>query len=156
MTQYLFWIIPFLIADLDSTQEEMTEAELTKISLQANGSKIDPRYIRRVKEDAPGLVAQNHPHGTPPSNQVHSATGAPRPTTYGNDNSSVNRQTRAQSTRPDPLPGKPWKLPLTVVLNDYHNLFKIPMHLYVAIFVLVFPFRIQSLFICDCSFISKF
>ena len=62
---------------LDSTQEEMTEAELTKISLQANGSKIDPRYIRRVKEEAPGLVAQNHPYGTPRSNQVHSAKGAP-------------------------------------------------------------------------------
>ena len=87
----------------------MTEAELTKISLQANGSKIDPRYIRRVKEEAPGLVAQNHPHGSSPSNQVHSATGAPRPTTYGNDNSSVNRQTTAQSTRPDPIPGKPQK-----------------------------------------------
>ena len=84
----------------------MKEPELTKVSIPENGSKIDPIYIRRVKDEAPGLVAQKHPHGTPPSNPVHSATGAPRPKTYGNDNSSVNRQSRAQAVRPDPIPGK--------------------------------------------------
>ena len=84
----------------------MKEPELTKVSIPANGTKIDPVYIRRVKDEAPGLVAQKHPHGIPPSNPVHSATGTSRPKTYGNDNSSVNRQSRVQAHRPDPIPGK--------------------------------------------------
>ena len=62
-------------------------------------------FVCREKQSPPSLNAQKHPHGTSPSKDTHPHTGQPRPFTYGNDNSSVNRQSRVQTTRPDPIPG---------------------------------------------------
>ena len=59
----------------------------------------------REKQSPPSLLAQKHPHGTSPGQGTHPHTGQPRPYTLGNDNSSVNRQSRVQTTRPDPIPG---------------------------------------------------
>lgn len=62
-------------------------------------------FCFREKQSPPSLLAQKHPHGTSPGRETHPHTGQPRPYTYGNDNSSVNRQSRVQSTRPDPVQG---------------------------------------------------
>lgn len=59
----------------------------------------------REKQTPPSLSPQKHPHGTSPGRETHPHCGQPRPYAYGNDNSSVNRQSRVQSTRPDPIPG---------------------------------------------------
>ena len=59
----------------------------------------------RQKQQPPTLSPQKHPHGSNPGREVHPHTSQPRPFTYGNDNSSVNRQSRSQTTRPDPIPG---------------------------------------------------
>ena len=61
--------------------------------------------IHREKQQPLTLQAPKHPHGTSPTCGVHPQTSQPRPLRYGNDNTSVNRQTRTQSTRPDPIPG---------------------------------------------------
>ena len=59
----------------------------------------------RQKQQPPTLSPQKHPHGSNPGREVHPHTSQPRPFTYGNDNSSVNRQSRTQTTRPVPIPG---------------------------------------------------
>ncbi|XP_060595540.1 uncharacterized protein LOC132749698 isoform X4 [Ruditapes philippinarum] len=81
---------------------------LTEMNVNLNEPKQEPVYLRREKQSPPSLNAQKHPHGTSPSKETHPHTGQPRPFTYGNDNSSVNRQSRVQSTRPDPIPGQPY------------------------------------------------
>lgn len=82
-----------------------SEEPLSEFQPEVNGQQPQVFYIRRDKEKVPSLLAQKHPHGTNPTAPVHPATGQLRPKTYGNDNSSVNRQTRCQSTKPDPIPG---------------------------------------------------
>ncbi|XP_052799852.1 uncharacterized protein LOC128231279 isoform X3 [Mya arenaria] len=81
---------------------------LTEMNVNLNEPKPEPVYLRREKQTPPSLVAQKHPHGTSTGKETHPQTGQPRPFTYGNDNSSVNRQSRVQSTRPDPVPGQPY------------------------------------------------
>ena len=62
--------------------------------------------LSREKQQPNVLTPQKHPHGTSPGKEIHPHTSQPRPYTYGNDNSSVNRQSRSQTTRPDPVNGK--------------------------------------------------
>lgn len=73
-------------------------------------------FVYREKQSPPSLNPQKHPHGTSPGKDTHPHTGQARPLTYGNDNSSVNRQSRVQSTRPDPIPGEysPLSSPLVI------------------------------------------
>ncbi len=121
-TRFLNFHIPIVI--LDSAKEEMKEAELSEITMPPNGVRADPVYIRREKEQPPSLAAQKHPHGTAPSNGVHPSTGAPRAMTYGNDNSSVNRQSRVQGIRPDPIPGNkinPFYFALQATLSIFYR-----------------------------------
>ncbi len=80
--------------------------ELPEHQTPVNGVHPDNVYLHRQKESAPSLVAQHHPHGVSPPSPVHPHSAQGRERTYGNDNSSVNRQSRSQSARPDPIPGK--------------------------------------------------
>ena len=83
----------------------MRSDELAVYNMDVNAAPKDPVYLRREKEQPPSLHPQKHPYGVSPPSPVHPHAGQPRPMTYGNDNSSVNRQSRVQSTRPDPIPG---------------------------------------------------
>ena len=80
--------------------------ELTELDININAPKPEPVYLRREKTSPPSLAPQKHPHGVSPPQPVHPSTGQHRALTYGNDNSSVNRQSRVHSTRPDPVPGQ--------------------------------------------------
>jgi hypothetical protein len=82
------------------------EEQLPEFDMNINSRQSEPAYLRRQKEAPPSLSQPKHPHGLAPGEQSHPSTGQARPLTLGNDNSSVNRQSRVQSTRPDPIPGK--------------------------------------------------
>ncbi|KAL3841700.1 hypothetical protein ACJMK2_019808 [Sinanodonta woodiana] len=84
------------------------EEVLTEVNVNINEPKPEQVYLRREKQQPPSLSSQKHPHGSHPLNETHPHTGQPRPFTYGNDNSSVNRQSRVQTTRPDPIYGQPY------------------------------------------------
>ncbi|XP_062598156.1 uncharacterized protein LOC134259569 isoform X3 [Saccostrea cucullata] len=81
---------------------------LTEMTVNINEPKPDSVYLKREKQQPNVLTPQKHPHGTSPGKEIHPHTGQPRPYTYGNDNSSVNRQSRSQTTRPDPVNGQPY------------------------------------------------
>ncbi|KAK3102723.1 hypothetical protein FSP39_013445 [Pinctada imbricata] len=81
---------------------------LTEMTVNINEPKPETIYLRREKQQPPTLSPQKHPHGVSPGKEVHPHTGQSRPLTYGNDNSSVNRQSRSQTTRPDPIQGQPY------------------------------------------------
>lgn len=81
------------------------DEKLAEYNMNINGNPAETVYLRREKESPPSLAQPKHPHGTSPSADVHPNTGQLRPLTYGNDNSSMSRQSRVQSTRPDPIPG---------------------------------------------------
>ncbi|XP_053383865.1 uncharacterized protein LOC123536790 [Mercenaria mercenaria] len=104
-------------APIPDTGVPMTSQDeiLTEMNVNLNEPKPEPVYLAmlmllifREKQSPPSLNAQKHPHGTSPGKDTHPHIGQPRPFTYGNDNSSVNRQSRVQSTRPDPIPGQPY------------------------------------------------
>ncbi|XP_060086406.1 uncharacterized protein LOC132565720 [Ylistrum balloti] len=101
-------------SDLDDYQENMepvmnTDQEsLTDMTVNINEPRPDPVYLRREKQAPPTLAPQKHPHGISPGRESHPHSGQARPLTYGNDNSTVNRQSRSQTTRPDPVPGQPY------------------------------------------------
>ena len=61
--------------------------------------------VIREKQQPPSLSAPRHPHGCSPAAPTHPGTGQARPLRMGNDNSSVVRQFRSQTQRPDPVPG---------------------------------------------------
>ena len=82
------------------------DEELPEHQVVVNGVHPEPVYLRREKESMPSLIAQQHPHGAAPPSPTHPHTGQARQLTYGNDNSSVNRQSRSQSGKPDPIPGR--------------------------------------------------
>ncbi|KAK3576197.1 hypothetical protein CHS0354_016020 [Potamilus streckersoni] len=84
------------------------EEVLTEVNVNINEPKPEQVYLRREKQQPPSLSSQKHPHGSHPLTETHPHTGQPRPFTYGNDNSSVNRQSRVQTTRPDPIYGQPY------------------------------------------------
>ena len=90
----------------DPRHQTVEMEELTELNMDFNAPKPDPVYLRREKDSAPGLMAQKHPHGTSPPSAVHPASGQGRALTYGNDNSSVNRQSRSQAGKPDPIAGE--------------------------------------------------
>lgn len=94
----------FMLCIADS-QKEMQE-ELTQFNMDVNAAPAPPVYLRREREDRPSFNPPKHPHGCMPPTQVHPHTGQGRVLTYGNDNSTVSRQSRIQSQRPDPVPGK--------------------------------------------------
>ncbi|CAL1537650.1 unnamed protein product [Lymnaea stagnalis] len=79
---------------------------LTEFSRDMSGAKPEPVYLRREKQQPPSLSASKHPHGHNPGAQVHPHIGQPRPLYFGNDNSTTSRHSRAQSCRPDPIPGQ--------------------------------------------------
>ena len=81
------------------------EEELPELEVPVNGVMAESMYLRREKEEMPSLAAQKHPHGHIPASSTHPHHQHPRVKTYGNDNSSVNRQTRSQ-VKPDPVPGR--------------------------------------------------
>ena len=81
------------------------EEELPELEVPVNGVMAESVYLRREKEEMPSLAAQKHPHGHIPASSTHPHHQHPRVKTYGNDNSSVNRQTRSQ-VKPDPVPGR--------------------------------------------------
>ncbi|XP_067654932.1 lamin-B2-like isoform X2 [Haliotis asinina] len=91
--------------DVDSTPRD--NESLTEINVDV-GNKQDHVYLRREKQPPPSLSAQRHPHGSPSSQACHPHIGQSRPLMYGNDNSTWSRQSRQQSTRPDPIPGQPY------------------------------------------------
>ena len=78
---------------------------LTELNADVTGLKGNTPYLKRERVSRPCLSAQKHPHGLVPPNHSHPHTGQMRPKVYGNDNSSVNRQSRSQSAKPDPVPG---------------------------------------------------
>lgn len=80
--------------------------DFQEYNMDVNAKKPKPVYLRREKENPPSLNPPKHPHGNAPPAPVHPATGQARSLTYGNDNSSVNRQSRVQSTPPAPIPGE--------------------------------------------------
>jgi len=94
--------------DNNKPQDDIDNESLTELSLDVNGPRPEPVYLKREKQQPLTLQAPKHPHGTSPTCGVHPQTSQPRPLRYGNDNTSVNRQTRTQSTRPDPIPGQPY------------------------------------------------
>ncbi|PAA88851.1 hypothetical protein BOX15_Mlig010331g1 [Macrostomum lignano] len=68
----------------------------------------EPATLRREKT-MPCYVSSRHPHAQPTCNSVHPRCDSPRTGLWGNDNSSVNRQSRSQMTRvPDRVPGEPY------------------------------------------------
>ncbi|XP_074661940.1 lamin-A-like isoform X2 [Tubulanus polymorphus] len=85
---------------IENTGEILTEYPQPKIH--------ESVYLRREKMEPPLLTSQKHPHGLDPLADCHPRSGQQRPLVNGNDNSSVNRQTRSQSTRPDPVYGQPY------------------------------------------------
>ncbi|XP_046364909.2 lamin-B2-like isoform X3 [Haliotis rufescens] len=91
--------------DLDLTPRE--DESLTEINVDV-GNKQDHVYLRREKQPPPSLSAQRHPHGSSSAQACHPHNGQSRPLMYGNDNSTWSRQSRQQSTRPDPIPGQPY------------------------------------------------
>ncbi|XP_077994265.1 prelamin-A/C-like isoform X2 [Glandiceps talaboti] len=58
--------------------------------------------LKIEKEEQPLLSAAKHPHGLYTGEDPHPSTGASRVRTGGNDNSSYNRQTRSQNSKPVP------------------------------------------------------
>ncbi|XP_069132488.1 uncharacterized protein [Argopecten irradians] len=101
-------------SDLDDCQENIEPAmnadqeSLTDMTVNINEPRPDPVYLRREKQAPPTLAPQKHPHGISPGRESHPHSGQARPLTYGNDNSTLNRQSRSQTTRPDPVPGQPY------------------------------------------------
>ncbi|XP_033752068.1 uncharacterized protein LOC117335906 isoform X3 [Pecten maximus] len=101
-------------SDLDDYQENTEpvmnadQESLTDMTVNINEPRPDPVYLRREKQAPPTLVPQKHPHGISPGRESHPHSGQARPLTYGNDNSTLNRQSRSQTTRPDPVPGQPY------------------------------------------------
>ncbi|XP_021368992.1 uncharacterized protein LOC110460435 isoform X3 [Mizuhopecten yessoensis] len=101
-------------SDLEEYQENMEPGvngdleSLTDMTVNINEPRSDPVYLRREKQAPPTLAPQKHPHGISPGRESHPHSGQARPLTYGNDNSTVNRQSRSQSTRPDPVAGQPY------------------------------------------------
>ncbi|KAK3749853.1 hypothetical protein RRG08_066167 [Elysia crispata] len=90
-------------------QDDLVDDEsLTELALDANGPRPEPVYLRREKQAPPSLNATRHPHGCSPAAPTHPGTGQARPLRMGNDNSSVVRQSRSQTQRPDPVPGQPF------------------------------------------------
>lgn len=59
----------------------------------------------REKTSPPSLSAQKHPHGNEYVD-IHPQYNEERNKELGNDNSSNQRQSRSQSGKPDPVPGK--------------------------------------------------
>ncbi|KAL8614242.1 hypothetical protein ACOMHN_026459 [Nucella lapillus] len=94
--------------DDKQTYDQLDDETLTEISVNVNEPKSEPVYLRREKQQPPSLQANKHPHGNAVNVPVHPHMGQSRPLCYGNDNSSNNRQSRSQSTRPDPVPGQPY------------------------------------------------
>ena len=81
------------------------EEQLQPYDMNVNAVPAEAEYIRRNLEPSPTLAAPKHPHGTAPLSVAHPSKGDNRAKTYGNDNSSVNRQSRVQPCRPDPITG---------------------------------------------------
>ncbi|XP_063398619.1 uncharacterized protein LOC134683324 isoform X3 [Mytilus trossulus] len=99
------------ILDINDEFDQVNQIDdegLTEMTVNINEQKPEAVYLRRQKQQPPTLSPQKHPHGGNPIKEVHPHTSQPRPLTYGNDNSSVNRQSRSQTTRPDPIPGAPY------------------------------------------------
>ncbi|CAH1786270.1 unnamed protein product [Owenia fusiformis] len=85
------------------------EGDLTEINTgQINQPKPEPVYLKREKAQPPSLSPPKHPYGQAPPFSTHPHSSTQRPYTMGNDNSSVNRQSRSQTTRPDPIQGQPY------------------------------------------------
>lgn len=98
-----------VVADDPIQDDQNIETDsLTEMTVNINEPKPDSVYLKREKQQPNVLTPQKHPHGTSPGKEIHPATSQPRPYTYGNDNSSVNRQSRSQTTRPDPVNGQPY------------------------------------------------
>ncbi|XP_052066739.1 uncharacterized protein LOC127706276 isoform X3 [Mytilus californianus] len=99
------------ILDINDELDQVNQIDdegLTEMTVNINEQRPEAVYLRRQKQQPPTLSPQKHPHGSNPIKEVHPHTSQPRPFTYGNDNSSVNRQSRSQTTRPDPIPGAPY------------------------------------------------
>ncbi|KAL5007318.1 hypothetical protein ScPMuIL_016124 [Solemya velum] len=92
----------------DDNSVDFDKDSLTEVTVNINEPRQETVYLRREKQAPPILTAQKHPHGISPGRDVHPTAGQARSFTYGNDNSSMNRQSRSQSTRPDPIPGQPY------------------------------------------------
>ena len=90
----------------DYEKEGMRREVLPEYDMDINAACPEPVYLHRRKVTPPSLNAQKHPHGVHPQAPVHPNAGINRSRTYGNDNSSVNRQSRSQGQRPDPVPGR--------------------------------------------------
>lgn len=85
------------------------DESLTELNMDVNGPRPEPVYLKREKQQPLTLGSSNkHPHGNSPGINVHPNTGQARPLRYGNDNTSVQRQSRTQTTRPDPIAGQPY------------------------------------------------
>ena len=91
----------FYVTDMATVEEQLPQYDMN-----VNAPPAEQPYIRRTPAAAPALVPPKHPHGTNPGGNVHPSKGEARAKSYGNDNSSVNRQSRVQGQRPDPIAGE--------------------------------------------------
>ena len=99
----MIYLLSYFICPIDmATASE----QLPVYDKNVNGMPEETQFLRRQKEPAPSLAQPKHPHGGAPLSSTHPTSGQHRAQTYGNDNSSVNRQSRVQGQRPDPIPGK--------------------------------------------------
>ncbi|XP_041367270.1 uncharacterized protein LOC121381918 isoform X3 [Gigantopelta aegis] len=76
------------------------------VEVNMDRPQLEPVYLKREKQQRPTLNPTRHPHGTSENITTHPHTGQARPLIFGNDNSTNSRQSRSQSMRPDPIPGK--------------------------------------------------
>ncbi|XP_044534494.1 lamin tail domain-containing protein 1 [Gracilinanus agilis] len=60
-------------------------------------------FLKREKELPPSLFPNRSPWCHSPDHPIHPNYSAQRPATIGNDGSTMGRQTRSQSARPDPI-----------------------------------------------------
>ena len=88
------------------------EGKLSELDIPINQPPSHKQVLKRPKSPPPSLSAAKHPHGQSPFSPVHPYRGQFRTWTFGNDNSSVNRQTRIQQ-RPTPstVNGQPYAGP---------------------------------------------
>ena len=105
--------------------------------------------LKREKQQPLTLQASKHPHGNSPTAGIHPQTTQPRPLRYGNDNTSVNRQSRTQTTRPDPIPGQ---LELHSFIDYYSSYYGIYSYLHVCLFFCFFVDFFNNWYQTFCRF----
>jgi hypothetical protein len=84
-----------------------SRSRLTVYNMNVNASATSepPRCLRLHIPRRPSFDPPQHPHCRQPDDPVHPSFHVARTSTIGNDNSSLTRQLRNHSSKPDPVPG---------------------------------------------------